>query len=591
MLLNGALGALPATLLLTLPLSSALHPYPRQSASLDDYIKSQADISIKGVLANIGPDGSKAVGAKAGAVVASPSRSDPDYWNTWTRDSSLTFKLIIERFVNGDQSLRNKIDDFVTAQAYLQTISNPSGGPNSGGLGEPRFNVDLTPFEGVWGRPQNDGPALRATALTIYSNWLINNGGLAQAVNTVWPVIEKDLAFTVSRWNQTSFDLWEETSGSSFFTLAATHRALAEGAALANKIGKKCNGCAEAAPQVLCFLQSFWAGTYVRANINVDISRTGKDVNSIISSIHTFDPDSKCIDATFQPCSSRALANHKAVTDSFRTAYTINSGIPAGQAVAVGRYTEDKYYNGNPWYLATTAAAEQLYSAMYQWNRQGSISVDDVSLAFFKDLVADISTGTYAKSSSTYDSIMSAVRKYADGYLAVVQKYTPLSGSLSEQFDRNTGTQLSAYDLTWSYAAFLTATERRAGIVGPTWDESSHNVPPQSCGASCTSKVDFNVRVTTTPGQKVYVVGDVSQLGNWDPASAKELGADKYTSKDPLWAASIDLPAATSFQYKYIIKTSDGQVVWENKPHQNHGLTTSSSCGSTASADDTWKDA
>lgn len=487
--------------------------------------------------------------------------------------------------------MKKKIDDFVSAQAYLQGITNPSGGPESGGLGEPRFNVDLTPFTGVWGRPQNDGPALRATALTIYSNWLINNGGYDQAVNTVWPAIEKDLAFTVSRWNQTSFDLWEETSGSSFFTLAATHRALAEGAALANQIGKKCNGCAEAAPQVLCFLQSFWTGSYIRANLNVDNGRTGKDINSIVAAIHTFDPESQCNDATFQPCSPRALANHKAVTDSFRSAYTINSGIVAGQAVAVGRYTEDKYYNGNPWYLATTAAAEQLYSAMYQWDKQQSVSIDDVSLAFFKDLLPDISTGTYAKSSPTYDSIISAVRKYADGYLAIVQKYTPTSGSLSEQFDRNSGSQLSAYDLTWSYAAFLTATDRRSSIVGHTWGESSHNVPPQSCGTTCTSKVEFSVRVTTTPGQKVYVVGELSELGGWEPANAKELNADKYTSKDPLWTSAVDLPAGASFQYKYIIKTSDGNIVWENKPHQNHALPTPNQCGSSRSADDTWKDA
>lgn len=479
----------------------------------------------------------------------------------------------------------------MSAQAYLQTITNPSGGPDTGGLGEPRFNVDLTPFTGGWGRPQNDGPALRATALSLYSEWLINNGGYDQAVNTVWPVIEKDLAFTVSRWNQSTFDLWEETKGLSFFTFAATHRALAEGATLANKIGKKCPGCAETVPQVLCFLQSFWNGNYIVANQNVDNKRTGKDINSIVSSIHTFDPEAGCTDATFQPCSPRALANHKAVTDSFRNAYTINSNIPAGQAVAVGRYTEDQYFNGNPWYLATTASAEQLYAALYQWDTQGSISVDDVSLAFFKDILPNISTGKYAKSDSTYDSIMSAVRKYADGYMAVVQKYTPSSGSLSEQFDRNTGKQLSAYDLTWSYAAFLTATERRDGVVGPTWGESSHNVPPQSCGATCTSKVEFNVRVTTTPGQQVLVVGELSGLGSWDPTNAKALSSAKYTNNDPLWAASIDLPAATTFDYKYIIKNDDGSVAWENKPHTNHRLTTSSECGSSKAADDTWVNA
>jgi glucoamylase len=512
----------------------------------------------------------------------------PD-WYTWTRDAALTYKALVERFVAGDTSLRQKIDDYVSAQAYLQGVSNPSGGPDSGGLGEPKFYVNRTAFTGSWGRPQRDGPALRATALTIYANWLIANGGQTQAANTVWPVIAKDLAYTVRYWNQTGFDLWEEVNGSSFFTLSASHRALIEGAALATKLGQTCDGCASAAPQVLCFLKSFWTGSYIDSNINLNDGRTGKDVNSILSSIHTFDPAAKCTDATFQPCSSRALANHKVVTDSFRSVYGINSGVAQGKAVAVGRYPEDVYYNGNPWYLATLAAAEQLYAATYQWGQQGSITVDAVSLAFFKDLLPSIATGTYAKGSSTYTSVVSATRAYADGYIAVVQKYTPANGGLAEQFDKNSGSPLSAVDLTWSYAAFLTAAERRANVTGPTWGEPSNNTPPTTCTApaACNAKITFNVRATTVVGENVFVVGQLTQLGNWDPASAQPLSASKYTSSDPLWTAAIDLPASTSFSYKYIRKSSSGVVTWESDP--NRSYTTASGCGSTAAVNDTWR--
>jgi glucoamylase len=501
----------------------------------------------------------------------------------------LTYKALVERFVAGDSSLQQKIDDYVSAQAYLQGVTNPSGGPDTGGLGEPKFNVDRTAFTGSWGRPQRDGPPLRATALTIYANWLVANGGTTQATNTVWPVIAKDLAYTVQYWNQTGFDLWEEVNGSSFFTLAATHRALVEGAALATTLGQTCDGCASAAPQVLCFLQSFWTGSYIDSNINVNDGRTGKDVNSIISSIHTFDPESQCTDSTFQPCSSRALANHKAVTDSFRTVYGINSGIAQGRAVAVGRYSEDVYYNGNPWYLATLAAAEQMYSAVYQWNKIGSITIDSVSLPFFKDILPSIATGTYAGDSATFTSIVSAVKTYGDDFIAVVQKYTPANGGLAEQFDKSTGAPLSAVDLTWSYAAFLTASDRRAGVTGPTWGETSNNVPPTTCTApdACNSEVTFNVRATTTYGESVYVVGQLTQLGNWDPASAQPLSASLYTSSDPLWSAAIDLPASTAFDYKYIRKDASGVVTWESDP--NRSFTTSSGCGSTATVSDTWR--
>lgn len=51
-----------------------------------------------------------------------------------------------------DGSLRTIIDDYADAQAKLQQVVNPSGNESTGGLGEPKFNVDLTAFTGSWGR-------------------------------------------------------------------------------------------------------------------------------------------------------------------------------------------------------------------------------------------------------------------------------------------------------------------------------------------------------------------------------------------------------------------------------------------------------
>lgn len=82
-------------------------------------------------------------------------------------------KVLVDLFKNGDTSLQTVIEEYINAQAYLQTVSNPSGGMSSGGLAEPKFNVDETAFTGSWGRPQRDGPALRATALIDFGQWLI----------------------------------------------------------------------------------------------------------------------------------------------------------------------------------------------------------------------------------------------------------------------------------------------------------------------------------------------------------------------------------------------------------------------------------
>lgn len=138
-------------------------------------------------------------------------------------------------------------------------------------------------------------------------------------------------------------------------------------------------------------------------------------------------------------------------------------------------------------YLTTLAAAEQLYDALYQWKRQGSLSITQTSLPFFQGLVLSAATGNYSSSSTTYSSITKAVQAYADGFVSVVQQYTPNNGTLSEQFSRENGTPISARDLTWSYASFLTAVARRGRSMPSSWGSSRANKVPTQCqGSSAT---------------------------------------------------------------------------------------------------------
>lgn len=520
------------------------------------------------------------------------------------------------------------IEVYIVGQAKLQTVSNPSGSLSDGsGLGEPKFNVDGSAFTGAWGRPQRDGPALRATALIAYSRWLIANGYESTAQTIVWPIIRNDLNYVGQYWNQSGFDLWEEVDGSSFFTIAQQHRALVEGNTLAQELGFTCPGCVSQAPQVLCFLQSFWSASqgYIIANINENNGRTGKDANTIIGSIQSFDPLGNCDDTTFQPCSERALANHKVVTDAFRSIYTINSGLAEGVADAVGRYPEDSYEGGNPWFLITEAAAELLYDALYQWKRIGSLTVSSVSLPFFKDFDSSITAGTYASSTSQYTTLTTAIRTYADGFLNIVATHAETNGSLSEQYSRNNGIQLSAYDLTWSYAALLSAAARRSGVVPASWGEASNSALPAQCsGASApgtytaatntvfpasqtsisntitatippfttstgtaTTKttsatstscvlptsvaITFNEIVTTTFGETIKIAGSDATLGEWDTNNAIPLSAIDYTASDNLWFVEVGLQPGEVVQYKFINVATNGDVTWEADP--NHTLT------------------
>ena len=121
----------------------------------------------------------------------------------------------------------------------------------------------------------------------------------------------------------------------------------------------------------------------------------------------------------FQPCNSKVLATHKVLVDSFRKIYPINKSTPNGSAVAIGRYPEDTYFQGNPWYLCTLAAAELLYDAVAQFNKQGHLTIDSTNQAFFKDIHPPANLGSHTGNSMK--SILDSMTKYADGFVSVVE--------------------------------------------------------------------------------------------------------------------------------------------------------------------------
>ena len=506
---------------------------PRQSNDIDSFVLKESPIALQGILNNIGANGSRVEGASSGIVVASPSTQDPNYFYTWTRDSALTFKFLIDSFLQGNAGLESLIQEYILAQAWLQTVDSLSGTFASGeGLGEPKFYTNETAFEGEWGRPQRDGPALRAIAMIAYSKAIMTASGDNNAAvrDVIWPVVSNDLNYVAQYWNQTGYDLWEEVKGSSFFTTAVQYRALIEGATFAKSINKTCDGCVSQAPNALCFLQDYWNGTSIISNINVQSGhqRSGLDCNSILTAIQLYDPEAGCTDSTFQPCSSRALSNHKMVVDSFRgNLYTINSNLRPGEAAAVGRYAEDFYYEGNPWYLCTLAAAEQLYSAAHQWNATGSITVDDLNAGFFSDLGSNTTNGNYAAGTPEYARLTTSVRNYADAFVAVVQRYAPENGALAEQFSRENGTAVSARDLTWSYASFLTMEFARNDTLPQSWGEGNANSVPNSCLASSANGTYTKPTTTSFPSIAGTVSGAGSATGSATAGATSSAAASK----------------------------------------------------------------
>ncbi|KAG8898842.1 hypothetical protein FRB99_007126 [Tulasnella sp. 403] len=490
--------------------------WTRDVSTVDAYVATQGPASKDGLLANIGPNGAKASGAHSGVVIASPSTSDPNYLYTWIRDSSLVYKLLVDQYAQGDSSLQAGIDEWVSSQGRLQQVSNPSGTVSTGGLGEPKFNINETAFTDPWGRPQRDGPGLRAISMITYADYISAHGS-SNVKDTIWPFVKLDLDYVSTYWSQPTFDLWEEVNGDSFWTTAMQHRTLRQGAAFATAMGdsQSAKTYTDEAANALCFLQTYWSSdqSFALANMNTGLNRSGLDVNTILTSIHSFDPNASCEAATFQPCSDKALANHFAVVNSFRgDLYGINSGVAPGRGVAIGRYKEDVYYND---------------------------------------------------------------------FLTINAKYTPSNGSLSEQFDKQTGNPDSAADLTWSYASALTAFDRRSGKVPASWGAAGLTPPSGPCKPSGnTVAVNFEVTAETTWGENIYITGNLGQLANWNADGAIALNAASY----PIWKVTLNLPPSTKFEFKYIRK-GNGAVVWESDP-DNQGTTPASG---EATFTDSWR--
>ncbi len=91
----------------------------------------------------------------------------------------------------------------------------------------------------------------------------------------------------------------------------------------------------------------------------------------------------------------------------------------------------DVYYSGGAYYFSTLGAAQLCYLAACRMEPAAA---------------------------------RSWVRR-GDAFLETVRAFTPASGDLSEQFDQKSGAPSSARHLTWSYAAFITATAARNRAV------------------------------------------------------------------------------------------------------------------------------
>ena len=157
-------------------------------------------------------------------------------------------------------------------------------------------------------------------------------------------------------------------------------------------------------------------------------------------------------DGFFAPTSQYVAGTINTLFSLFNGEYYINqldnqTGVPG---VLFGRYQGDSYDGGGPWILTTCALAHTYYSASHSALTELKGLPDDSAMEHWTKIigrrpvdVVDFAQATY----SLGDGVLYRVRYHVQSY----------GFHLSEQLDRNTGAELSATDLTWSYAELFKA--------------------------------------------------------------------------------------------------------------------------------------
>ena len=349
-----------------------------------------------------------------GIIIASPSENPP-YKYHWIRDSALVMRTIIDMYKTSKDSLYFKlIINYIENESKLQKLNPISG------LGEPKFNINCTEYMGDWGRPQNDGPALRGIILyKIIDLFKYKYDILIQ--NYIIPIIENDLKYILENYTNISFDIWEENKGWHFYTRFVQLKFILE--SIRNiKILKNINSVdlKNAFSNLSKNIQDHINGNTIISSFD----KSGKiikyeDAANILAFIHV-DYDEELLELVpieyiYHTCDNLILF--------FRNKYN-NHDLNL-----IGRYKNDKYYDGQIWIICSLALA-QIYIQLYV--RKNIVNYD--------------SPMHRSKSNPNNNYI-----EIANNILEIILTLDT-NLILPEQFNPNTNEYFSARKLTWNYS-------------------------------------------------------------------------------------------------------------------------------------------
>ena len=391
-----------------------------------------------------------------GCVIAAPSYPantpgvDQDYVFNWVRDAAITMIEVAEAGLPPINGRVEALGNFVAFATTCYNNAQPTKGHASFTIaGQPRRD---------WSE-QSDGPALQTLAL-LRAHGQLDGVGRTAAID----LVNKNVDYLLGTYQQPTTNLWEEHSGLSFFARAVQLKCFREIAA--NTIGV---AVPAALPGAIAWLETalgeHWNGGYY---VSLMVPGGGGAPQSVSPD---YDANIDIVQASIYgsvPCDdTRMLATAGVLLRQWSDnaslfVYPINQADSVrGIGPVFGRYPGDVYDGdtanpvggGHPWALCTANFAELLYTLATTIVADNKIPHDDLSGDFFGHFAiaaatrpADAATALRAAA----DAMLRAILFHSDGY------------ELSEQFDARSGYEKSVRNLTWSYAAFLSALRARA---------------------------------------------------------------------------------------------------------------------------------
>jgi glucoamylase len=382
-----------------------------------------------------------------GCVLASPSwestatQVTQDYVYHWTRDAAIVALELSAAYAAGTLPTNQPLIDYVTFSATCQA--------SPGDFDRASFYINGT--QRPW-TDQTDGPALQTVALLALYRQL---DPPSQAIAT--GLINVNLAFLSTAYQGQTYNLWEEEYGYSFFARSAQLRCFQ--AVAANSVGIAVPSWLPAALTWLATaLDGHWNGQYYQSMLPVPTDyRAPYDPNIDIIQAAIYGAESVTDPRIL---ATAALLRAQWADPSSPYFYPIN-GADAAQGLGplLGRYPGDVYdgdtdalVGDHPWALTTANFAELYYRLAVKIISSRTVPADSLSAPFLAQVGVTAATPPLTAATalrSAGDAMLGAIIAHSDHF------------ELSEQFDASTGYEKSVSNLSWSYAAHLSAIRAR----------------------------------------------------------------------------------------------------------------------------------